>query len=134
MAVQLNQKGVSKANSLVRQGKIKESESWSGPSADRENSYIKENSISAYSVWFLGEDTSENRETKGRWKFPFSSDFENVDRKGIIAAKARAAQQGYGAIEKSADSILKRIDNKLAKKANAEVRCTRQGCVLEVEY
>ena len=58
-----------------------------------------------YANWQLGQDASRGADTKGRYKFPYG-DFKTVHRDGLIAAKERAAQQGYGDIEKAADELL----------------------------
>lgn len=106
MSVSVNHAGVAHARSLIRSGKVKNSESWSGPSADKENEYLKNHSISEYGKWFLAIDSEVPSDTKGHYKFPYSDNFEDADIKGLKAAKSRAAQQGYTGIEKAADSLI----------------------------
>ena len=50
-------------------------------------------------------------ETKGRYKFPYG-DFSTVNRAALIHAKQRAAQNDHAAIEKAADDLLRRLDEK----------------------
>ena len=49
------------------------------PSAQEENEYIEEYGFEQYGKWYLGVDTYENEDTKGRYKFPYS-DFAKVHR------------------------------------------------------
>ena len=42
------------------------------PSSEEENKYIEKNGIKDYGKWYLGVDTDENEDTKGRYKFPYS--------------------------------------------------------------
>lgn len=112
MAVKLNNKAYQHALKLVKQGKYVVDNKWNPPSADKENRYIEQNGYEKYALWYLGEDTEADKETKGRYKFPYSSDFDKVSRKGIIAVKQRAAQQEYDDIMNAADKILQTIDEK----------------------
>lgn len=112
MSVSLNSKGSGHATKLVNSGKVSRDSSWSGPSAEKENSYIKSNGISEYGKWFLGVDSDAPSDTKGHYKYPFSSNFSTVSRSGIIAVEKRAAQQGVTSIENKAKSLLAKIDKK----------------------
>jgi hypothetical protein len=62
----------------------------SGASINRlqkeENKYIEEHGFEEYGNWYLGVDTDEKEDTKGRYKFPHS-DFVKVHRCGVIAAE-----------------------------------------------
>lgn len=62
----------------------------------------------------LAVDSDENEETKAHHKFPYG-DFKKIHRDGVIAAKQRAAQYDYHAIEKAADVLLEMIDKKRDK-------------------
>ncbi len=110
MSNRLNSSALSHARSLVRAGKVDKSDSWSAPSADEENSYIKNHGMAAFGKWFLGTKAGEDPKNKGHYSYPFSHNFESVSRKGVIAIKQRAAQQGDSAIEGAADRLLKMID------------------------
>lgn len=114
--VEVNKKALQHALSLVEQGKVVRSEEWRPPSAEEENKYIESEGIESFAMWHLGVDTEANPETKGAWKFIFTSDFKNVDRKGIIAIRQRAGQQGYDTIFESAGEILTAIDAKEEKR------------------
>ena len=108
MAIQVNSTGVSHAKSLIRQGKVDRESSWSF-SAEDGNAILGDNNWSEYKKWFLAIDTEQNEETKARYKFPYGKNGK-VYRRGVIAAKQRAAQQGYGNIVKAADELLSLID------------------------
>lgn len=112
MSISLNQAAVTFAKGLIKDGKIKNDEGHWGqhnPGAAQENAYLKKHEIEDYAKWHLGEDKSQNEDNKGRYKFPYG-DFKTVHRDGLIAAKERAAQQGYRDIEKAADDLLKQLE------------------------
>lgn len=125
MAVQLNTSAVTKANSLVSSGKVQKSSSWNPPSTTEENSYIERNGITAFSNWFLGEDTSIDAENKTRYKYIYTSDFQNVDRAGLVAIRQRAAQQDETSIFNAAGDMIEKIDKKM--KATASTVETKFG-------
>jgi len=108
MAISLNPQAVIFAKKLIQDGKLKNDEGhWSqhNPGSDEENAFIQKHEIEDYGNWHLGLDMSKGEDTKGRYKFPYG-DFKTVHRDGLIAAKERAAQQGYADIEKAADELL----------------------------
>ena len=109
--MKLNKEAVQHAKSLIHDGKVVKDSDWSKqqPSADEENKFLKNHDWDAYGEWYLGIDTDENKETKGRHGFPYG-DFKKVYRDGVIAAKQRAAQNDYSDIEKAADELLEMID------------------------
>jgi hypothetical protein len=111
MSVKVNDAAVSNAKKLIKDGKIDMDSDWSEaqPSADEENDYLDDHSWGDYGKWYLAVDSDENKETKGRHKFPYG-DFKQVHRDGIIAAKQRAAQNDYSDVEKAADDLLDMID------------------------
>ncbi len=115
MAVNLNDKALSHARGLVRDGKVvrDERDSWSehAPSADEENRYIEREGFGEYARWYLGTDASEGDDTKGRYSFPFG-DFHRVHRCAVISLESRAAQFGHSDIEKAAKELLELIDRK----------------------
>lgn len=98
----------------MRDGKVNrdDRDDWSdaAPSADDENSFVEEHGWDEYALWHLGEDPSQNAETKGRFSFPYG-DFSRVDRGGVISAESRAAQNGHDTIAKAARELLDLIDN-----------------------
>lgn len=67
------------------------------------------NGIKDYGKWYLGVDTDENEDTKGRYKFPYS-DFTQVHRCGVLSAESRAGQYRHFDIEKGAAHLHGMID------------------------
>lgn len=106
----VNRSGVAQAMSLVNDGKIKKPQGWNPPSANEENAYIEENGMAAYGKWFLGIDANANPETKEHWHYIYTSDFVNVDRAGLIAARQRAGQQNQTDVFNAAGKLLEKID------------------------
>lgn len=116
MAIQLNSAGKSHAMSLVRDGKVDKASPWSFSSEDGNKMLGPDgNDWAEYSRWHLAEDTDTNEKTKDRYKYPFGKDGK-VYRRGVIAAKSRAAAQGEAEIEKAASDVLDAIDKKEDKK------------------
>jgi hypothetical protein len=107
---ELNKAGYNQANSLISDGKVIMRSSWKPPSNEEENAYIKKNGIEEYSKWFLGEDNSTIATTKGNWSYIYTSDFENIDRAGLIAIRQRAGQQNQQDIFAAAGRLLEKID------------------------
>lgn len=106
----INKAGVTKANSLVNEGKVKTPSSWNPPSAAEENAYIEENGMAAYGKWFLGIDENADPETKEHWHYIYTSDFVNVDRAGLIAIRQRAGQQRQTDVFEAAGALIAKID------------------------
>ncbi len=116
--MKVNRNAVKHAKALIKQGKVVGDSDWSKdqPSAEAENKFLKSHDWDEYGDWYLAIDTSESEETKGRHKFPYG-DFKKVHRDGVIAAKQRAAQNGYDEVEKAADDLLEIIDEVRKEKA-----------------
>jgi len=106
----INRSGVSQANSLVADGKIKNPSSWNPPSAAEENAYIEKNGMAAYGKWFLGIDAQADPETKQHWHYIYTSDFVNVDRAALVAIRQRAGQQKQTDVFNAAGKIIEKID------------------------
>jgi len=113
MAVKLNKQAFEHATKLIEQGKFvfDEKDMWSEhqPSTQEENEYIREHSFGGYAQWFLGIDSDEDEDNKGRYKFPYG-DFEKVHRCGVLAAESRAGQYKYDDIEDVAAHLHGMID------------------------
>ncbi len=113
MAVKLNKQAFEHATKLIEQGKFvfDEKDMWSEhqPSTQEENEYIREHSFGGYAQWFLGIDSDEDEDNKGRYKFPYG-DFEKVHRCGVLAAESRAGQYKYDDIEDAAAHLHGMID------------------------
>lgn len=104
------------ARRFIEEGKIKNDEGHWGqhnPKTDAENDFLDQHGIADYSQWHLGLDMSKDEDTKGRYHFPYG-DFKTVHRDGLIAAKERAAQQGYSDIEKAASELLELLEKAAA--------------------
>lgn len=114
--MKLNPSAFRKAKSLIDNNQYVKDSDWSEaqPSADAGNDYLEKHDWNDYGDWHLGIHDDESKETKGRFGFPYG-DFRRLHRSGLIAAKQRAAQQGYDEIERAADQLLTQLDEKLEK-------------------
>lgn len=104
-----NPKGISHANSLIASGDVTESDSWERPSVEMENAYIDENGWDEFAKWFLGVDTSMDKETKGHYGYIYTSDFKTVDREGLRAIRQRSAQNGLNGVFAAAGRMIEAI-------------------------
>ena len=113
MAVILNKRAFEHTKRSIEKGRyvFDEKDMWSEhqPSAQEENEYIEENGFGEFGKWYLGVDTDEKEDTKGRYKFP-CSDFAIVHRCGVLAAENRAGQYKYNDIEQAAAHLHGMID------------------------
>jgi hypothetical protein len=109
----LNKRAFEHAKQLVEKVSyvFDEKDMWSEhqPSAQEENEYIEEHGFEGYGKWYLGVDTDENEETKGRYKFPYG-DFAKVHRCGVLPAESRAGQYKHNDIELAAAHLHGMID------------------------
>lgn len=121
MSIDTNKAGITYANSLIKAGKINEG-SWSFSASDG-NKLLGEDGEDwkNYSKHHLAIDTEQDEETRGYYKFPFAKG-EEIYRRGVVAVKQRATQQGYTDIEDAADKLLTAIDNKLGAGEEEEER------------
>jgi hypothetical protein len=108
----LNENAFALATRLINEGHViadgKGAWSKHRPSADQENEFIRLHGFSEYAKWHLGIDARYPVNTKRRYKFPYG-DFNSAHRCGLLAAKARARQNGYVEIEKAAAELLQMI-------------------------
>jgi HK97 family phage prohead protease len=106
----LNLAGESYAHSLIAAGKVDRTSSWSFEAADG-NALLGKggDDWESYSRHHLGLDRAAGDKTKGRYKYPVAK-AGKLYRAGVIAAKQRAAQQGDGAVERAAASLLDQLD------------------------
>jgi hypothetical protein len=113
MTVKLNEKALTHAKQLIRNGHVvrDERDDWSeaSPSADEENRFIEKHGFSEYSKWHLGVDDSKPDDTKGHYSFPYG-DFSKVRRGGVISLESRAAQNDHDDIAKATKQLLAQID------------------------
>jgi len=103
------------AATLIEAGKIKNSDHWTPPSAAQEDHFIAQHGLAEFGRWHLGLDSEAGEESKARYGFPFTSDFEKVDYAGLRACITRAAQAGYAEIEARARSLYEEAGKKLGK-------------------
>jgi hypothetical protein len=109
------------AASLIAAGRITDSASWTAPSSTAEDACIKSDGMAGFGRWHLGTDAGMGPEMKGRYSFPFTSDFKTVNYAGLRACITRAAQAGYSDIEKRARELYDAAGKKLGKRdASAE--------------
>jgi hypothetical protein len=109
----VNKDGVGQARKLIDAGRVDVDTEWSeaAPSADEENAVIEKHGYGGYGAWHLAIDPEASEETKGRFAFPYG-DFRKLNRAALIHAKQRASQNGHDAVEKAADRLLQRLDEK----------------------
>jgi hypothetical protein len=111
--IELNKAAYDNAKKLIKDEKyaLDERDDWSEhqPTTRQENQYIKEHGYTAYGRWYLGIDDSVDKDTKGRYKFPYG-DFEKVHRCGILAAESRAGQYKHIDIEQAAAHLHGMLD------------------------
>jgi hypothetical protein len=109
----VNQDGVTHARKLIDEGKVDTSTEWSdaAPATEEGNRQIDKEGYDGYGRWHLAIDTEASEETKGRYRFPYG-DFSKVNRAALIHAKQRAAQNDHEDIEKTADRLLERVDER----------------------
>jgi hypothetical protein len=113
MTVQLNKAAFDHAKDLIKKAQTvkDERDDWSehAPTADQENSYLDKHGWDDYSLWYLGIDTEQGEETKGRYKFPYG-DFRRVHRCGVISAESRAAQYDHDEIAQAVAKLHELLD------------------------
>lgn len=110
--MQANPKAQQKAEALIKAGQYVKDSDWSEaqPGPDDENAYLDKHDWAAYGEWHLGIHNEKNEEIKGRFGFPYG-DFRRVHHAGLVAAKQRAAQQGYDEVEAMANSLLELLES-----------------------
>jgi hypothetical protein len=118
MPVKLNEAALKHAKKLIEENKVVRESDWSEsqPSDEAESKVFDKQGSDEYGLWFLAIDTDEKKDSKRYHKFPYG-DFKRVHRKGLIAAKQRAAQNDYHSIEKAAGDLLELIDKQESMKA-----------------
>lgn len=107
-----NSKGIAHANSLIASGDVTKPSSWERPSVEMENAYLEENGWDKLAQWYLGIDTSMDKETKGHYGYIYTSDFKTVDRQGLRAIRQRSAQNGLTSVFAAAGKMIEAIDGK----------------------
>ncbi len=115
--VEVNATGKAHAKKLIADGGVDRDSPWSFDAEDG-NKLLGPNGDDweNYSRFHLGVRPGEPEDTKQRYAYPYGKDGK-VFRRGVIAAKQRAAQQGHKSIEEAADELLKMIDMDREEKA-----------------
>lgn len=98
------------AASLIRRGRVKDPGEWEPPTPERENDIIETKGWEVYGRWFLGREENAEPETKARYKYPYSGDFANVDRRGLVAIRQRAGQTKETQIFEAAGRLLDMLE------------------------
>ncbi len=116
MAITLNETGLSHARSLIRQGRIDTTSSWSFD-ADDGNALLGAslNNWARFGRMHLAQDTEATPQTKQRFKFPFGklkNGREVVFRRALIAIRQRASAQNLTRIFNAAGELLEMIDQR----------------------
>ena len=70
---------------------------------------VAEHGLSEYAKWYLGIDTEQDEDNKGRYRFPYG-DFKDVHRCGVLSAESRAAQYKHDDIESAAAHLHGMLD------------------------
>ena len=83
------------------------------PSSEEENKYIEKNGMDEYGKWYLGIDTDENEDNKGRKNFLMVILNEYIVAE-LLSAESRAGQYKHFDIEKAVAHLHVMID--VAKK------------------
>jgi hypothetical protein len=113
MSIKLNNRAFDNAKQLIEEGRyvLDERDAWSEhqPSAHEENAFIAEHGLSEYARWYLGIDTEQDEDNKGRYRFPYG-DFKDVHRCGVLSAESRAAQYKHEDIESAAAHLHGMLD------------------------
>lgn len=133
LATSKNDKGFDHARALIRKGKVSESAKWSGPKAGTANRYIKENGWTDYGTWFMGKNPEYDPESKGHWKYPFTSDFSTVSINGLKAIRSRAGQTEETEIFNAAGKLLEMAEGDKEKASALTGKGTFSTFCLEVQ-
>ena len=110
---EVNKDAVAQARKRIDAGAFDDETEWAdaAPSAADENAEIEKHGYDGYGAWHLAIDPEAGEETKKRYAFPYG-DFRKVNRAALIHAKQRASQNDHDEIEKAADTLLQRLDEK----------------------
>lgn len=113
MAVNLNSKGRSHADSLIDSGNVDKTSAWSFSAEDGNSILGDPPDWEAYAKWFLGADDTYKEDTKEHYKYPYGKTGKAY-RSGLIAIRQRAGQQNETEIFTAAGNLIDKIDNKQA--------------------
>ena len=110
---EVNGAAVKQARKLIDDGRVDDTTEWSDAALSTEdgNDVLEKQGWAEFARWHLAVDPDAGEETKARYAFPYG-DFRKVNRAALIHAKQRASQNDHDAIEKAADDLLQRLDDK----------------------
>ncbi len=119
MPIQLNNKGKSNAAGRIRAGEISKV-AWSFSASDGNKLLGGKDgdNWAEYGRWHLAEDTSAEKKTKARFKYPFGKN-GRVYLSALRAIRSRSAQAGAASIFRAAGELLdmakEKVENTTAK-------------------
>ena len=108
------------AAGLIKEGKTVPAGEWSRPTGERIDEYVEANGWESLGKWFLGRNQDAEPETHAFYEFPFSNDFEKVHRRGLIAARERAAEYQHEEVFDAAGRLLDLYDKDQAGEVSAD--------------
>ena len=88
-SVQVNDKGLAHAKSLIESGKVDSTSKWGFVAADSDK-ILGDDNWTEYEKWFLAVDEAATEQTKERFKYPFGKNGK-VYRSALRAIASRAA-------------------------------------------
>lgn len=113
MAVKLNRSGFDHAQDLVELGSIVRDEraAWDThrPSAQDEDTFIREHGIDEYARWHLAIDDAEPPESKRRYIF-LCGDFRSLHRCAVLDARSRTGGDRHSVVAAAAELLLRSLD------------------------
>jgi len=139
MAIKVRQKSVDYIKNLISRGRVDLESSWEFEASD-ENKLIEEKGWDVFMNVHIARnsyDDEGSEDAKSTYKFPVAKlkgDEVTVFRYGVIAAKQRAAQQGYGDVYDVASKLLDQIDEKYSEEKQAEKKEERTFEFPRVSY
>ena len=109
----VNRDAIAHARELIDHGRVDDTTDWSdaAPSTEQANELLEEKGWDEFGRWHLAVDPEAGEETKRRYAFPYG-DLRTVNRAALIHAKQRASQNDHEEIERAADELLTRLDEK----------------------
>lgn len=113
--VRTNRKGVRWAAAAIERGAVNRTARWSFSAADGNRLLGDPPDWERYGRHFLAVNDEFDADTKQHYMFPvakFDGDTVKVFRSGLIAARVRAAQNGYDDVFAAAGRLLNRLDAK----------------------
>jgi hypothetical protein len=117
MTVKLNRKAFEHAKGLIANGQFvyDERDDWSEhqPTAQQENEFIERYGLDEYAKWYLGINDEKDKDTKGRYEFPYG-DFQYVYRSAVLTIESRAAQYKHMDIKDAAAHLHGMIEARKA--------------------